>query len=222
METDNQNLPPRPTASSPPPIYEKKGEVYFVEDRSWLARNKYLVIFGAIFLIIMVVVLSKVLYKDAKNIQVSGNQVSMTLRKSNISAELVPESSASFLINSGKMSSLNTGEFAVWPMEKVKYLEQKYTDFIHCDSPGEEEGKSSLIDIGLIAKTSTAEMKMRDVEKLVEKGYLVVVEIEGPELKNIKGLKREISSYGAFVVEKVKPNIYYLINDIKIIKEKYQ
>lgn len=221
METNNQNLPPTPSLSTPP-FFEETKEVNYLEKKTWFSRYKYIIILIAIFLAIFSIVIPMVFHKDAKNIQISGDQVKMTLGKSNISAELATKSSVSFLINSGKMSSLNTGEFAVWPMEKVKYLEQKYTDFIHCDSPGEEEGKSSLINIGLIAKTSTAEMKMRDTEKSVEKGNLVVVEIDGSELKNIQGLKREISSYGIFVVEKVRPDTYYLVDDLKIIKEKYQ
>jgi len=221
MDQQNINLPPVPPPPTPP-FFEKTKEIDCLEEKTWFSRYKYIIILTAIFLAVFVIVIPRVFHKDVKNIQISGDRVSMTLGKSNISAELATKSSASFLINSGKMSSLNTGEFAVIPMEQVRYLEQKYTDFIHCDSPGEEEGKNSLINVGLIAKTSTAEMKMRDVEKLVEKGNLVVVEIYGSELKNIQGLKREISSYGIFVVEKVSPNIYYLIDDIKIIKEKYQ
>lgn len=210
------------------PEDEKVEKMNYPAGGASLIKSKYLIIFISIVLVsIVLVVLGFAVFKgshrDAKNIQVEGNHVTMTLGKQNITAELTTKTKESFLVNSGELSSLNTGEFNVIPMETVRYLEQKYTDFIHCGSPGEEEGKSSLIYIGLIATTLTAEKEMKRVESLYKKGgNLVVIENTGSKLDKIEGLKREISNYGFIVTERVKPNIYYLVDDIKIVQERYQ
>jgi len=223
METNNQNLPPVPVPPLPP---QKNDNINYIEPGTAKRQNKKTIIFAVVFVIIVVAVygvfIAKAFRKDAKNINASGNSVSITLGKSNISAQLASKEMASFVINAGKASSMNTGEFAVWPMEKVKYLEQKYTDFIHCGSPGEAEGKSNLINISLIANSSAAERGLRKIEKLVEKGNLVVVEIDGSKLEQIQGLNPERTTSGMFVYEKVQPNAFYLIDDMRIVQEKYQ
>lgn len=218
METNNQNLPPL----SLPPLEETK-KINYVKKRIWFSRYKYIIILIAIFLIISAIVVPKVFHKDVKNIKVSGNQLSMILDKQTISAELSNKKSVEILINNGEMTSLNTANFVFITMEKVRYLEGKYQkSFIYCLSDGEEEAKESLLHMTVITKTKEAENNLRDIMKLIKKGNLVVTETVGQELLRINGLKNKQSSYGFIVVKKARPEVYFLLDNMNIIKEKYQ
>lgn len=217
MEQQNINLSPIPPAPGSP-LFKKIPETSFNE-KSWLDRYKYIIIYITIFIIIVVVQFQKYQNSGIKDIQVSGDKISMILEKSEILADLDTKKTMSFLVNNA-WSSPNYGTLAVIPMDKVVYLENKYSDFTSCGSPGEEEGKSSIVNIGFVLNNPSVKMTMDKISKMEEGGNLMTIDIEGSELKNIKGFKEEKPKYGISIT-KIKPSIYYLVDDIKIIKEKY-
>nr|KKP60054.1 MAG: hypothetical protein UR55_C0018G0007 [Candidatus Nomurabacteria bacterium GW2011_GWF1_34_20]KKP62881.1 MAG: hypothetical protein UR57_C0010G0045 [Candidatus Nomurabacteria bacterium GW2011_GWE2_34_25]KKP65704.1 MAG: hypothetical protein UR64_C0020G0007 [Candidatus Nomurabacteria bacterium GW2011_GWE1_35_16]KKP82815.1 MAG: hypothetical protein UR85_C0013G0004 [Candidatus Nomurabacteria bacterium GW2011_GWF2_35_66]HAE36707.1 hypothetical protein [Candidatus Nomurabacteria bacterium] len=218
MEQQNINSSPIPP---PPgsPLFKKIPETSFNE-KTWFDRYKYIIIYISIFVVIVAIQFQK--YQDGgiKDIQVSGDKISMILENSEILADLDTPKTMSFLVNNA-FSSRNLGTLIVIPMDKVKYLEQKYTDFTSCGSPGEEEGKSSIIHIGFILNNPDVNKTMDKISEMEKEGNLMIVEIDGSELKNLKGFKEEKIKYG-ITISKVKPDTYYLVDNIKIIKEKYK
>jgi hypothetical protein len=244
METNNQNLPPVPMSpkdyssnhsapsssvldpslqsSKQQPLFsdEMAQKIDYIDQGVSKEKNKKAVVLAIgimlIFFAIYGVFIAKALRKDAKNIEVSGDQVSMTWKGMNISAKLAPRKTIAIMTNGGQMDSRNDGNFMVIPMEKVKYLEQKYTDFTHCGSPGEAEAISLYYPIEIFANSASSEMEMSKVNDLVKKGNLVVFEVDGSQLQ-----QTQINQSGKNLPMGSNFEIY-LVDNVRIIKEKYQ
>jgi hypothetical protein len=209
---------------TPPPPLPTAGmiqKVDFIDPNVSKEKNKKAVILAvsiaAFFFVIYGIFIAKAFRKDARNIKVSGDQMSMSWKGMDISAKLASKGTISFMTNGGQMDSRNTGLFGVIPMEKVKYLKQKYTDFIHCDSPGESEAKSLEYNIEIFTNTATAEVQMSKINDLVKKGNLVVFEVDGSQLQQMQQIQAEKSN------PIMSPQLFfYLVDDVRIIDEKYQ
>jgi hypothetical protein len=156
--------------------------------------------------------------RSAKDIKVSGNSVSMQWQGSDMTAQLTNKETISFFSNGGQMDSLNTGSFGVIPMDKVKYLEKKYTDFIHCGSPGESEAKSIEYNIAVFPGNPAAEDAMGKISDLLKKGNLVVFELKGAKMENFQASK----AGKTFPVKMSSKLVFYLVDDAQIVQENYQ
>lgn len=155
--------------------------------------------------------------KSARNIKVSGNNITLTINNKDISARLAEKSTQSFLVDSGYMTSSNTGEFIIIPIEKAKSLEQSYPDFLNCNSFDNIEGyKNNLILVEFIATNETAKKEMREATDI----YKGVIEISGSRLL-IPGQKENPDS-GLPAVFSKNPGIYYLIDDFQVNDRWYQ
>ena len=240
METNNQNLPPvpepldsqiptipkppMPPLSPKPPLPplppENTEEVNFIDPEISGSNNKKIIIWS-IFSVLAVIAVYGIyaavaLRKDVKNIKVSGNQVNFSWQGNDISAQLGPKGTLSFFTNGGGLYSRNSANFAVIPMDKIRYLEQKYSDFTHCGSPGEAEAKSSSSPVEIIANNANAEGNLGKLEELVKKGNIVVFEIDGSSLQNmwINQSGKDLPMGSNMV--------FYLVDDVRIVEEKYQ
>jgi len=152
------------------------------------------------------------------DIKISGNQVTFSWQGIDISAKLGSKQTIYFFTNGGGSYSQNSANFSVIPMDKIRYLEQKYSDFIHCGSPGESEAKSSSFPIEILANNSSVERNLGKLEDLVKKQNLVVFKIEGLPLQQIQGNK----SGKSFSIMTQGGLLFYLIDDLQIIQEHYK
>lgn len=175
------------------------------------------IIFLIIFLAIAVFVMPKVFYKISKNIQVNGNRVVIDYGKHHIVAETQPEDKESFLVNNGSASKLSDAWFWVIPMGRVKELKEQYGDFTHCGSAGASAAQDSLCRLFLFAANPVAERKIKEVIKYSRNSP--IIEIKAFKL-NIAGHTYKQEKYEPF--DPSSPELYYLVNDVTLIKERYQ
>jgi len=208
---DNKN-----SVSFPVPLPPAYGSSQ--SSRSW--RTMGVVVLLSITSLLLMVVLTTP-KRDAKNIQIAGNRASMVLDNRTITGQLTEEYTPAIMINSGTMTSLNTGNFAIISMTQVAELEKKYQkNFIYCLGDGVEEAKAAIRSITLIAQNQEAEKKLAGLMPLVKKGNLVVIEIKGHGLTNVTGVENGGSHRR--VVYSGEAGNFFLLDDIAIIKEKYQ
>jgi hypothetical protein len=211
-------LPPKPPIPPLPP--EKIEEVNFIDPTISGNNNKKIIIWSVVLILSVLAVYgiyaAAALRKDVKNIKVSGSQVNFTWQGNDISAQLGSKETLSFFTNGGGLYSRNSANFAVIPMDKIRYLKQKYSDFTHCGSPGEAEAKSSSFPVELIANNANVERNLGKLEELVKKNNLVVFEIDGSPLQQM-----QISQAGKNM-SMGSNMVFYLIDDVRIVQEKYQ
>jgi len=228
MPTNNQNLPPVPAPPNsqippvPPLAFEKTEQVNFTESGFRENQNNKWIIFAValIFLVVSIGVFafSKTSRKDASDIEVSENQATFQWKNMEITAQLAPKETTSFVTNGGQLDSRNTGLFGVILSDKVRYLEQKYGDIIHCGSAGEAETKSLEYSANFIANNSNAESGLQDLDKLVKKGNWVEFEIEGSRVMNMQG-----NQSGKNISIRSSPElVFYLVDYLSIVRENYQ
>jgi len=93
-------------------------------------------------------------------------------------------------------------------MERVKELEQRYSDFLHCGSPGETAAKNSIYSIILITADSNVEKEIKAVIK--ERLSSPVIEIDGSRI-DIKDHTYKGIKYPQFEREE-----HFLVNSVKI------
>lgn len=177
--------------------------------------KNFLIVFVLLFLGFTFSFLAGNNNKGAKNIQINADNITMDLNKKRISAELLPKSQEIFLVDSGGMSS-NIGEFYVVPMEKVKYLEKNYPDFLNCPSLDADEYKNNLIYVGFISTDQNTISKMNEATKL----FKGVVEITGSKLKIVG--QKETPDTGFLNLIGKNPGTYYFIDNINVLDERYR
>lgn len=218
----DQNTNDVPTMPPPQEELQQGGDINSVKfidfrEESWFSRYKYILITITIFIVLVIIQMKKDENEGARDILISGTEISLTLDGSLITANLVKIKSTSFLINNAWIKG-NTGSLAVIPMDKVKYIEKKYnSDFMNCGSDGAEEGKNSTIIIGMIANNALVEMNMNKIAELAEKRNMAVIEIAGSQLKDMQGLTF-IDVQGT---SGSTNRNYYLVDSLNIISENY-
>lgn len=234
METNNQNLPPVPSVPAsamvpsppklpmPPLPPEKTENVDYAEPGLKENQNRKWIIFAIVIVLIIISInafaFMSAIHKDAQNIKVSGNQVTMKWKDIDLSAQLMPKETISFVTNGGQADSRSTGLFGVIPMDKVRYLEQKYKDIIHCGSAGEAETKSLEYTANLIANNASAENGLQSLDKLVKKGNWVEFKIDGSRMAQMQGSQ----SGKSFPIQSPSQLVFYLVDDVRIVQENYQ
>ncbi|MDD5195304.1 MAG: hypothetical protein PHQ96_06515 [Candidatus Omnitrophica bacterium] len=173
-----------------------------------------------IILIVSIIIVAFILFskpaakgpEGARNIKIQGNYVSMMLNNKKITAQLEEKSTKSFVVDSGDLISANTGEFFVVPLEKLG----SFPDSVNCESLTHQLYKDNTMFIGFIALNPSAELELEKVASL-HKG---VIEIVGSEIKKETNNK-EMPRRGFSAILQSSPSIYYLVDEIKIVKEKY-
>ena len=153
----------------------------------------------------------------SKIIDIDGDYATIRYGDTFIKAKMNPETIEGFLVNNGFEGKKSDGWFWVIPMEQAKAMKAQYGDFVHCDSPGASAAKGSLQMLVLFS----ADPQMRNKIKKVIKRSLnsPVVEIRGSKLE-IEDHTVGNEKYRQFDLN--TPELYYLIEDIRIAQEHYQ
>lgn len=167
-------------------------------------------------------------YKPPTKVRIDGSTVTLTRGKEIKIMHAGSEAEYVFLVNNGRPTGTNTGWFAIFSMDQVAALNQKYggpQNWSQCGSSGSEEGMSSLVNIELIAVDSRTSRQMEALYGVAEDYPQVKViasklELLGPPEPHAdeKPLDRP-----GFRIEIVSPkaDTRYLVKDIKILKTKY-
>ena len=113
------------------------------------------------------------------------------------------------------MSNDQPGHLGVLPMAEVKRLTEKYGDFRKCTNPGAEEGKSSVINMSVIAKDQKTKDALEQIAAQERSVSDLVIAVEGSRLELIKYYYRdekEPQDAKNFVTN----NEFYLIKSLAI------
>ena len=149
------------------------------------------------------------------DIQVNADEVQINHGKLKITAQAMPESTRTFVINSGSGTEFNDGMFAAWTMEQANTLKANYGDFTHCNSPGSSAGMNSLNHIIVFAAEDGVRAKLNNLIKVSLNEP--IVELRVCQL-NIKG---QAYNNSRVVWDQSEQEMYFLVKDVTIIKENY-
>lgn len=214
-------LPPKPPIPPSPPVAGNMDQVNYADPDLVNRQNKKIV--KAVIAVMIVVALVGIIYmlvtrKGSSNVKVSGNQVKFQWQDTEITAQMAPRETIAFVTNGGQTESSDAGLFGVIPSTKVRYLEQKYTDIIHCGSAGAEEVKSNEFSAYFIANDSNTKSSLQNLDKLMKKGNWVEFEIEGQPISQMQA-----NQNGRNVTIMSQSNlVFYLVDNLRIVRENYQ
>ena len=90
-----------------------------------------------------------------------------------------------------------------------------FPNFKDCGSLDNQMYKDNITFVGFIAISQSVAIELKKVADL----FQGVVEITGSELK-IEETDKGMPNLGVYAVMRPKPGVYYLLDGIKIIKEK--
>lgn len=170
-----------------------------------------------LLLVIVLFLLVSYFSNTTKDISVTGNTVTLNLKKGLVHAELAPEAQKLFLVDSGGVVSSGYGGFFMIPVEKALELERGFPEFLDCNSFDNIEGyKNSIQYVGFIPADKNVEIELNDASKQLHKG---VLKITGSEL--IFGDKKAPVTGFASIVSR-EPNTFYLVSKAEIVDLKYQ
>jgi hypothetical protein len=234
METnsENQNLPPVSSASSQPPLPPKPptlsgtpGEdsmqIDLIDPEMVSAQNRSIlkiVIVGFIVLALVIAFYLVASNKGSSGTKVSGNQVAFQFQGTDIAGQLEPKETQIFVTNGGQIETNDSGLFGVIPSEKVRDLEQKYSDIIHCGSAGAEEVKSSEFSAYFLAGNSSVKAGLQKLNEFMKEQKWVEFEIEGRKISQMQGNQ----SGKNFTVMSQSNLVFFLVDKLKIVNEDYQ
>jgi hypothetical protein len=230
--SENQNFPPISSAPSRPPLLPKPpvlsgapGEdsmqIDLINPEMVSAQNRSIlkiVIFGLIALALVIAFYLVASNKGLSGTKVSGNQAVFQFQGEDIAGQLGSEETQGFVTNGGQTETNDSGLFGVIPSEKVRYLEQKYSDIIHCGSAGEEEVKSNEFSAYLLAGNSSAKAGLQKLNELMEEQKWVEFEIEGRKISQMQGNQNGKN----FTLISQSNLIFYLVDKLKIVNEDYK
>jgi hypothetical protein len=186
-----------------------------MEIKYFTFEKKNLVVYF-ILSVLVVFIIFKSFYNAPRNIEINGDRVTIDFGKHHIIANIGPETTESYVINNGFSSNSSHGLFIAWPMSKANELKSRYGDFTHCGSAGSTEGMSSLSQVVLFARNPNVENKIKTVIK--KSLNEPVIELTASRL-NIEEHTYNKAKYAW--IDPSTQEIYYLVNDIKIIKGNY-
>jgi hypothetical protein len=159
----------------------------------------------------------------AKSMSVKGDQVTISYKDDVVfKANRQPAMTERFLVNNDLEDRRSDGGLFVIPLARAEALKAQYGDFMHCDSPGASAGKESLQRVLLITDDPQVREKIKKVSEKAENSP--IVEIKGSRLDIVE---QQVKGRGYEEVEIVlggspPPKIYYLIDDIRIVRENYE